>query len=262
MLPLISIITPTYNRAYTLDRLYNSLVTQDSEKFEWIIIDDGSTDETRKKCLGYINDSIFKIQYYKQNNSGKPAAINLGVTKAVGDYIFIVDSDDALTLNAIGTIYDCIVKYTVASDFEFSGLGFRKSFFDGKMLGKHIERNTNSPMLLHSTDCNNLFKVDLAYCFKRELMIKYPFPKFKDEKFVPELFIWNKITDVAKIIFFPNVVVYYCEYLADGLTNNFKKQLRHNPIGFAVYYKDQFHREHSTFNIRMQSLAPVIRSDT
>ncbi|EKO4507210.1 glycosyltransferase family 2 protein, partial [Escherichia coli] len=53
MLPLISIITPTYNRAYTLDRLYNSLVTQDSEKFEWIIIDDGSTDETRKKCLGY-----------------------------------------------------------------------------------------------------------------------------------------------------------------------------------------------------------------
>ncbi|MFP1452286.1 glycosyltransferase family A protein [Escherichia coli] len=55
MLPLISIITPTYNRAYTLDWLYNSLVTQDSEKFEWIIIDLlGSTDETRKKCLGYI----------------------------------------------------------------------------------------------------------------------------------------------------------------------------------------------------------------
>ncbi|MFP1452285.1 glycosyltransferase [Escherichia coli] len=87
---------------------------------------------------------MFKVQYYKQNNSGKPAAINLGVTKAVGDYIFIVDSDDALTLNAIGTIYDCIVKYTVASDFEFSGLGFRKSFFDGK-----CSANILSGILIH-----------------------------------------------------------------------------------------------------------------
>ena len=98
----ITVFTPTYNRAYVIDELYNSLLNQTVTDFEWIVIDDGSNDNTEeyfnKICK---NENPFKIIYLKQENGGKHRAINRGVQLAEGELFFIVDSDDYLTSDAI-----------------------------------------------------------------------------------------------------------------------------------------------------------------
>lgn len=88
-----TIFTPTYNRAYTLPALYQSLRNQTCMDFEWVIVDDGSTDNTETVCQGFKQD-LFPISYFRQQNSGKHVAVNEGVKQAQGEWFFIVDSDD------------------------------------------------------------------------------------------------------------------------------------------------------------------------
>ena len=96
---MITIMTPTYNRAYILGNAYNSLRNQTSFDFEWIIVDDGSTDETEQIVMKWIaEEKNFSIIYEKQKNGGKHRAVNRGVDLAHYDYFFILDSDDALQI--------------------------------------------------------------------------------------------------------------------------------------------------------------------
>lgn len=98
---LLTIFTPSYNRAYILPKLYESLKRQTDKRFEWVIVDDGSVDDTESLVNGWINESLININYQKQQNQGKHIAINTGVEMANGELFFIVDSDDQLTLNAV-----------------------------------------------------------------------------------------------------------------------------------------------------------------
>ena len=101
---MITVFTPTYNRAYILPRLYKSLLRQTNKQFEWIIVDDGSTDNTEEKVNNWIKENKIKIKYYKQENQGKMIAHNKGVEKSEGELFVCVDSDDYLTDNAIEII--------------------------------------------------------------------------------------------------------------------------------------------------------------
>ena len=102
----ITVFTPTYNRAYIISNLYNSLCRQTFKDFEWLIVDDGSTDNTEELVNKWINDanSGFSIRYFKKENGGKPSAINYGVDCAEGELFFTVDSDDYLTDDALEKI--------------------------------------------------------------------------------------------------------------------------------------------------------------
>ncbi len=238
---MISILTPTYNRQHTLERLYNSLCLQDCVRFEWVIVDDGSIDESRALINKFIAEGRVQIRYVYQENKGKPGAINTGVPLCQYDYVFIVDSDDALTNDAISSLISAIDE-AEKMQTPFSGVGFRKATFDGPILG--VTPDFKEPILyLSATEAGGVFKADLAYCFKKESLLRHPFPFYKNERFVPELFIWNKITDEGKIRFNANKVIYIAEFLEDGLTKNFKKQLKKYPHSFRVYYADQFSRE-------------------
>lgn len=241
----ISVITPTYNRAYTLERLFLSLESQSSYNFEWILIDDGSIDNTKDLVESLSENSNFNIRYYYQNNCGKPSAINKGVSVAEGEYVFIVDSDDKLVSNSIETLIKDIQDIDL-KDIKSSGLCYRKGTLDGELLGPKLL--INGLNLMTATELKNKYNVDLAYCFKREFISKFPFPTLNNEKFVPELFIWNKITDVEKVVVYSDKIIYLCEFLDDGLTLNFNNQLRNNPNGFLLYYKDQFFRESNYLN--------------
>lgn len=240
----VSIITPTYNRKHTLFRLYESIKKTEGverDEFEWVIIDDGSSDGTGIYVDQILSDGFVNVRYYYQSNLGKPSAINNGVGKANGDYIFIVDSDDVITPRAIEIIVNSIHAELQMENDEVSGFCFRKASLDGVVLGREL--NDRTSFLMNATGCSNLFCADLAYVFKRSIMLDNLFPVFDKEKFVPELFVWNKITDYALVRVFPNTVIYLCEYLPDGLSCNFRRQLISNPKGFYVYYKDQIKRE-------------------
>ena len=109
----ITILTPTYNRAGTLPKLFESLQGQTSKDFEWIVIDDGSKDNTTELVKEFVEKAEgFLVTYLKQDNSGKHVALNNGISKAQGELIFIVDSDDWLSDNAVETILEYREKYS------------------------------------------------------------------------------------------------------------------------------------------------------
>lgn len=239
---MISVLTPTYNRAYILTRLYDSLLKQVTKEFEWVVIDDGSDDGTDNLIAEFQEQNVVKIIYVKQKNMGKPQALNSGVKHCSGEYILIVDSDDALTDDAIYRLNESI-KISEKDQKEISGVCFRRAYFNNEIIGNKFNDTQNNTCYLHATDAGHYFNGDLAYCFKKSMMLKYPFPHFPDEKFVPELFIWNKISDQAPVKFHKSKAIYFSEYLDDGLSKNFHLQLKANPRGFGLYYKDQFRRE-------------------
>lgn len=245
---LITILTPSYNRGSTLDRLYCSLQMQTSKSFEWIIVNDGSIDQTEEKIKKFQTEKTFKVSGVSQKNQGKASAINKGCKLANGEYIFIVDSDDCLTPDAIESISSALLQAHTGGR-NFSGVGFRKCDFQNKVSGIALNSNDEGcSKYLNATDAANLLKGEMALCFKKELMLKYTFPSFPGEKFVPEGLIWTQITDVADILFYINKYIYLYEYLDDGLTSNFKTLLKKNPKGFSVYYYNQIKREKSFFN--------------
>ena len=98
---MITIFTPTYNRAYILPILFESLKIQTVKEFEWIIVDDGSTDNTESLIYKFKEECNFSIRYFKKENQGKHIAINFGVEKAKGNLFFIVDSDDYISLQLL-----------------------------------------------------------------------------------------------------------------------------------------------------------------
>ena len=93
---LLTIFTPTFNRAHTLVRLYEGLLKQTEKVFEWLIVDDGSTDGTKNLVEGFIQERKLNIRYFYQENQGKHIAINKGVSEARGNYFLTIDSDDYL----------------------------------------------------------------------------------------------------------------------------------------------------------------------
>lgn len=239
---MITIMTPTYNRAYVLPRLYDSLCQQTRQDFEWLVIDDGSTDGTAELIFDYRVKSDFSINYFYKENGGKHRAINEGVVHATGDWIIIVDSDDLLTGDAVAKLYD--VMNHIGS--EFVGMCFRRTTLSGHIIGISDPAWSKS-IVMQPIMAGHVLKGDLAYVFRTNVMRECPFPEFPGEKFVPELYIWNKIADIGKIVFYVDQVIYLCEYLPDGYTSNFKKNLRSNPCGFGLFYRDQVIRDTRLF---------------
>ena len=244
---MITVLTPAYNRAGTLDNLFKSLQRQTSKMFEWVIIDDGSTDDTLDKIEKYKKNSKFDISSAFQVNQGKPSAINHGCRISSREFIFVVDSDDCLTDDAIEWVLKGI-KEAEAEGIKYAGVGFRKSEFNGTLSGITFDNHSlDHALYLNATNASNLIKGEMAFCFFIDLMLKIPFPLHAGEKFVPEGLIWTQITDIACVRFYVNKVIYLYDYLDDGLTMNFKKQLKNNHKGFSEYYRNQFYRESDLF---------------
>lgn len=212
---MISIITSTYNRGYILNNLYNSLMKQTNKNFEWIIINDGSQDNTEELVKTWKPD--FSMRYFKQKNGGKHRAINKGVPLAKYDYIFIVDSDDYLPNNSIEIVEKLILS--IKDIKNMAGIAGLRMYPDGTSIGAF-------PKIKTFIDATSLerdkYKItgDKAEIFKKEILLKYPFPEIDGENFIPEGISWLKIAaDGYKIRWYP-VPIYIGEYLEDGLSKS------------------------------------------
>ncbi|MGL5058074.1 MAG: glycosyltransferase family 2 protein [Fusobacteriaceae bacterium] len=228
---MITVLTPTYNREKYLPRLYNSLINQSSKNLEWVVIDDGSTDFTEELLNKYILENKISILYKKQKNSGKMKAVNMGVKIANGEYIFIVDSDDFITEDAI----ELIETYDKKLPKDFAGMVFRKFNISGKDFGEFPED------ILDSNPIEAFYKKkilgDKAEIFRRKILEENPFPEIKNEKFIPEGLVWNRIGR-NHLLRYVNKIIYKFEYIEDGYTSNFNKIFKKNPEGFKLYYKE------------------------
>lgn len=237
---MITIFTPTYNRAYRLPDLYQSLQRQTDNSFEWLVVDDGSTDNTSELFEQWqVEEHSFQIRYFKQPNGGKHRAINRGVKEAKGEYFFIVDSDDSLTSDAVEQIVRLVPEAN--ANPEICGMCFRcKNIKTNKIIGIPFP---NDGMLASSLEWVYKYKIDgdKSEVINTKILRKYPLPEFEGENFVPEALIWNRIADSYRMIC-KNKGIYLCEYLPDGLSMGFNRNLKRNPRGFGLFYRETMKR--------------------
>lgn len=229
---MITVFTPTYNRAYLLPRLYESLKSQTFKDLEWLIVDDGSTDDTRDLVDKWINKNLLDIRYYYQENGGKHRAINRGAPLAKGEWFFIVDSDDYLPDNSLEIASKWID--TIKDDDSFAGVcGVKKDITEKIDCGFNFEFMDASP--LYGTEIS---RTDKAEIFRTSILKGFPFPDFPGERFCAEGLIWNRIGLHYKLRYF-NEVIYCFEYLEDGLSRNSLRHRRQSPTYASLVYKEQ-----------------------
>lgn len=213
---MITIMTPTYNRAYILEQAYLSLKNQTCHDFEWIIIDDGSQDNTEQLVRRWMAQCTeFEIRYCKQPNGGKHRAVNRAVKMARYDWFLILDSDDRLTEHAVETIHTWLLD--VADREDFAGVaGLR---------GSATQAIGGIPKRVY-TDATNLQRAkfgllgDKAEVYKTAVLRRYPFPEFEGENFLRESAVWDQIAKDGLMLRWYSEIIYLCEYIADGLTKN------------------------------------------
>lgn len=229
----ITVFTPTYNRAHTLPRLYQSLCEQEFTDFEWLVVDDGSVDNTRELIDGYLKENRIAIKYVSQPNGGKHRAINRGVGQAEGYLFMIVDSDDYLThTKVLGSIADQISFLRASSDF--CGVVGNKVFEDDTVIGTTIGDDILDTTFI---DYREKYKVkgDREEVIKLEVMRAFPFPETPGENFCPEGLIWNRMATKYKARYI-NQPYLTCEYLPGGLSDNIKRLRQNSPRAFMNYY--------------------------
>ena len=211
----ITVLTPAYNRGKLLEKLYESLCAQDCKDFEWLIVDDGSTDDTSERVEQMKQTADFTISYYKKENGGKHTALNYAYQFIKTPLAFIVDSDDSLTEDAISCVNTVYGKYNDESDL----CGF--SFLRGKPNGGYLSTSgiPQDGMKESFVDCriNRGIGGDMAEVWYTHCLKEYPFPEFQGEKFLGEDIVWVRMSEKYKMRFF-NRVIYISDYLEDGLT--------------------------------------------
>lgn len=235
--PFITILTPTYNRASLLPRLFDSLLRQTNKDFEWIVVDDGSTDDTREvvanlkeKCGG-----AFPMGYVYKVNGGKHMAINIGAERARGELLFIADSDDLLIDDALETVENS--WHDISDDKSFAGIaGLDITMDTREVIGsglpqEHIDCNAIDIRYRHHVTG------DMKEVFRTEVLREFPFPEFAGERFCPEQLVWFRMARRYRLRYI-NKPIYIADYQPDGITAGITRARMLNPSASMLTYAE------------------------
>ncbi|WP_342436966.1 glycosyltransferase family 2 protein [Paenibacillus sp. FSL L8-0436] len=229
--PLITVFTPTYNRGYILNLCYESLKRQTNKEFIWLIIDDGSTDNTRELVENWNREKHFTIIYKWQENQGMHGAHNTAYSLVETELCVCCDSDDYLADNAIEKIKKL---WEEKGSNNISGIIGWDALPSGELLS--VKLNTNMTTTFEIRQKLRL-NCDYKLVFRSALLKNKPIPIFEGEKYVPLDCNYYQI-DVDYQMLVMNEVLCYVEYLPDGGTMNIFEQYRKNPKGFAYFRKE------------------------
>jgi len=231
-----TVFTPTFNRAHTLHRPYESLLAQTFKDFEWLIVDDGSTDNTKGLIEKWQSEAEFPIRYIYQENRGKHVAFNRGVKEAKGDLFLTFDSDDACVPEALREFKYYWDNIPPEKREDFSGVTALCQDEHGNVIGKEFSSDVMdvSPIVMNFKD--NVYGEKWGF-HKTKILRRYPLPEISDEKFIPEGVVWNRIALKYKVRFL-NKKLRIFEYRPDGLTSSSLKIRARNPLGSRLYYKE------------------------
>ena len=255
----ITIHTASFNRAHTLSRVYGSLLSQTCKDFEWIISDDGSSDNTEEIVNAWmLEDNGFDIVYSKLPHVGFPRALNDGVRLARTDWFMMLDSDDWLLPETVEKLIPWLEEIEKLD--HYVGIGVTRRYPDGKFMKD--QRPLIDPNLGY-VDATNVERA--AYnlnmdCFevnKTELLREYPFQYWPTEEYAPPALNYNAMALDGWKYRWRSDMLYICEYLSDGLTKSNKK-VKNNPMGYAMMYNQQLLWQKgfkTNFNNAMQMIA-------
>lgn len=252
---ILTIFTPTFNRAYTLHKCYESLLRQTCKNFIWLIIDDGSTDNTKELVNSWINENKINIRYYYQENKGMHGAHNTAYKLIDTEINTCIDSDDYMTDDAVEKINDFWEKNR---NDELAGFVALDAYENGEIIGTKFPENLKSTTYF---DIYNKYKVkgDKKFIYRSELTKLYPYPIFEGEKYVSLAYKYAKLDEKYKLALM-NEVVCIVEYMDDGSSLNMLKQYIRNPKGFAFIRIDNMKNPKASLKFKFKECIHYVSS--
>ncbi len=232
--PILTVFTPAYNRAHTLPRTFESLKKQTCKDFLWLIVDDGSTDQTRSLAENWMQqDNGFEIRYIFKENGGMHTAHNTAYENITTELNVCIDSDDCMADNAVQLILE---KWTSVRHLGYAGIiGLDADLQSGKIIGTGFPEG-----LTETTLCGyyqNGGSGDKKLIYRTDIIKSVPpYPIFPGEKYVALAYKYRLIDQNYQLAVLPEVLC-KVEYQADGSSSTMIRQYLKNPRGFAFWRK-------------------------
>ena len=227
----LTVFTPSFNRAHLLPRIYESLKIQTCQDFIWLIIDDGSADDTRQVVSAFIAENKVEIQYIEQENQGMHGAHNTAYENINTPLNTCIDSDDFMPVDAVEKILD---KWKSVADKEkYSGLVGLDADLDGNLIGSQFTTDTTTLEDFYLKGGTG----DKKLVYRTEVMQKYPaYPLFPGEKYVGLGYKYLLADQDFELVTLNEILV-LVDYQQGGSSNNMFRQYYNNPRGFAFIRK-------------------------
>ena len=234
--PWITVLTPTFNRAHTLPDVYESLRAQTLRDFEWLVVDDGSTDGTEALVAAWTPGAPFASRYVRQENAGKAAAVNRGFELARGQFLAVLDSDDQLVPEALATLREIWESIPPERREEFSGVTVHCRTPDGRLVGSpfpegKLDAHPHELLGLHGV------RGEKWGAHRTELLRRERYPIFPGERFVPEGLVWNRLSRRFKTRH-RNVALRIYRPTSGGLAHHLDLLRMRCPNGAVLYYAE------------------------
>lgn len=242
-MPIITIHTASFNRAYILGKAYESLKAQTCKEFEWIISDDGSTDNTEELVKGWQEqDNGFQIIYSKLPHVGFPRALNDGIRLSNCDWFMMLDSDDYLMPETMETIIPWVEE--IKGMDMMVGIGVTRCYPDGSFMKKQtplIDPEVGYVDVSNSDRAKYKLNMDCFEVNRTAVLRQYPFQYWPTEEYAPPALNYNAMSLAGWKWRWRIAKLYICEYLGDGLTKSNKK-VKNNPMGYAMMFNQDLLR--------------------
>lgn len=251
----LTVFTPSYNRAYTLHKCYESLLRQTSKDFTWLIIDDGSSDNTKELVDSWINENKIEINYIYQENQGMHGAHNTAYKNIKTELNVCIDSDDYMPDDAVKKI---ISFWNKNKRSDLAGIMALDAYTDGKVIGDKFPNELKESTYFDIYNKYGL-KGDKKLIYRSELTIQYPYPIFEGEKYVSLAYKYAKLDSKYKLALM-NEVVCNVEYMEDGSSLNMLKQYKRNPKGFAFIRVDNMKNPKASLKFKFKECIHYVSS--
>jgi glycosyltransferase involved in cell wall biosynthesis len=252
---MLTVFTPTYNRAYCLHKCYEHLKQQTCDQFIWLIIDDGSTDNTQSLVRSWITEGFVEIKYIWQENQGMHGAHNTAYNNINTELNVCIDSDDFMPHDAV----EKIINFWKKQGHEnYSGIVGLDADSSNSIIGKNLPETIKSSTLFNIYNKYGV-KGDKKLVYRTSLTKQYPYPIFNNEKYVGLAYKYYKLDQQHEMLLM-NEVLCIVEYLQDGSSNNMLKQYRRNPRGFSFYRKELMKLPFATLSYKYRQAIHYVSS--
>lgn len=237
----ITIVTATFNRKDLLKRLYESLIAQKYEAIEWIVVDDGGTDNSEEAVREFQKDAAFEIRYVRKENGGKDGAVNVGLGIATGELVAVIDDDDSFVPNMFTQVASDYAR--IANDKNIAGLSYLTADAFGKVWGRTFPRDH---MISNHFDCRINRKIWGDKCeFTKGSVLRGDHIRFLETKtkggFGSDVMFLATIAEKYDTCYV-NTPVLNKNYYETGIGVNWRKRGLQNPELAAAYYACYLHR--------------------
>jgi glycosyltransferase involved in cell wall biosynthesis len=235
-IPYFTVFTPSFNSRETLPRVYESLRAQTYDKFEWLVVNDGSTDGTEALVEKWQGRAAFPIRYFSQENRGKHRSFNRAVTEAKGALFICLDADDECVPDALEKCRGFWESIPKQDRNDFSGVTVHCTDASGKIVGKAFPKHCMD-LTPGEMNVRHPIRGEKWGIYRTDILGRFPFPEIEGEKFIPEGLVWNRIGRLYKMRYVDEALRVY-HYSPGGLTAKGRRLRIKSPAGARLYYKE------------------------